>query len=61
MEMKTDDAPFYLAVSNVKSDSGKPWFKKAPVGVNKLNTLMKAMAQRAGLGPNFKTTATEKL
>ena len=38
-EMKTDDAPFYLAVNNVKSGSCKPsWFKKGPVGVNKLNT-----------------------
>ena len=43
-----------LVVNNVKSGSGKPWFKKAPVGV-KLNTLMKTMAQTAGLGPNFKT------
>ena len=44
--MKTDNAPFYLAVNNVKSDSSKPWFKKAPVGVNKLNTVMKTMAQK---------------
>ena len=35
-EMKTDDAPFFLAVNNAKSGSGKPWFKKALVGVNKL-------------------------
>ena len=54
VEMKTDDAPFYLAVSNVKSGSGKPRLKKTPVGVNKLNTLMKTVAQKAGLGPNFK-------
>ena len=53
-EMKIDDAPFYLAVNNVISGSGKPWLKKAPVGGNKLNTLMKTMAQNAGLGPNFK-------
>ena len=59
-EMKTDDAPFYLAVNNVKSGSGKPWFKKAPVGVNKLNTLMKTMAQKAGLGPNFKNHSGRK-
>ena len=38
VEVKRDDTPFYLAVNNVKSGSGKPWFKKAPVGVNKLNT-----------------------
>ena len=59
-EMKTDDAPFYLAVNNVKSGSGKPWFKKSPVGVNKLNTLMKTMAQKAGLGPNFKNHSGRK-
>ena len=59
-EMKTDDAPFYLAVNNVKSSFGKLWFKKAPVGVNKLNTLMKTMAQKAGLGPNFKNHSRRK-
>ena len=57
-EMKTDDAPFYLAVNNVKSGSGKPWFKKAPVGVN--NTLMKRMIQKAGLGQNFKNHSGRK-
>ena len=59
-EMKTDNTPFYLAVNNVKSGSGKPWFKKAPVDVNKLNTLMKTMAQKAGLGPNFKNHSGRK-
>ena len=59
-EMKTDDALFYSAVNNVKSGSGKPWFKNAPVGVNKLNTLMKTMAQKAGLGPNFKNHSGRK-
>ena len=60
-ELKTDDAPFYLAVNDVKSGSAKPWFRKAPVGVNKLNTLMKTMAQKAELGQTSKTTAAEKL
>lgn len=59
-EMKTDDAPFYLAVNSVKSASGKPWFKKAPVGVNKLNTLMKTKAQSGGLGPIFKNHSGKK-
>ena len=59
-EMKTDDAPFYLAVKNVKSGFGKPWFKKAPVGVNKHNTLMKTMALKAELGPNFKNHSGRK-
>jgi len=52
--MKIDDAPIYLAVTNIKSGSGKPWFKKIPVGVNKLNRLMTTMAQKAELGPNLK-------
>ena len=59
-EMNTDDAPFYLAVNKVKSGSGRRWFKKAPVGVNKLKTLMKTMAQKAGLGPNFKNHSGRK-
>jgi len=58
--MKTDDAPFYLAVNSIKSGSCKPWFKKAPVGLNKLNTLMKTMALKTGLGPNFKNHSGRK-
>ena len=49
-----------LGSKHVISGSGKPWFKKAPVGVNKLNTLMKTMAQKAGLGPNFKNHSGRK-
>lgn len=30
------------------------WSKKAAIGVNKLNSLMKTMAEKAGLGPNVK-------
>ena len=44
------------SINNVKSGSGKPWFKKAPVGVNKPNTLTKTMAQKAGLGPKKQTS-----
>ena len=58
--IKTNDAPFYLAVNNVKSGSVKPWFKKAQVGVNKLNTLMKTMAPKAGLRPIFKNHSGRK-
>ena len=36
-EMKNNDALFYLAVDNVRSSSGKPLFKKAPVGVKNAN------------------------
>ena len=59
--MKSEDAPFYLAVNNVKTGSGKPWFKKAPVGVKKLNTFMKTVAKKTGLGPNFKNHSGRKI
>jgi len=36
------------------------FFKKAPVGANKLNTLMKTMAQKAELGPNIKNHSGRK-
>ena len=46
-----DDSPFYLAVNNLKAESlqTKEWFKANPVGINKLNCLMKTMAQKAGI------------
>ena len=48
-KMNEDDSPFYLAVNNnLKAESlqTKEWFK---VGINKLNGLMKTMAQKAGI------------
>jgi len=50
-EMNQDDAPFYLAVNNLKADSlaRKSWFKSGTVGVNKLNGLVKTMVQKAGI------------
>ena len=51
-KMNEDDSPFYLAVNNnVKAESlqTKEWFKVGPVGINKLNGLMKTMAQKAGI------------
>ena len=48
--MNSNDSPFYLAVNlNKMPNSSKPWFKPAPVAVNKLNSLMKTMALKAGL------------
>ena len=45
-QMNFDEAPFYLVVNNIKTDSldKKPWFKQSPVGVNKLNSIMKVMS-----------------
>ena len=60
-EMNDKDAPFYLAVNKCKSpDSSKPWFKKSAVGINKLNSLMKTMSEKAGLGPNLKNHSGRK-
>ena len=48
--MNSEDSPFYLAVNLTKmANSSKPWLKAAPVGVNKLNSVMKTIAQKAGL------------
>ena len=45
-----DDAAFYLGIKYTRKDSSKKiWFKAAPMGVNKLNTLMKTMALKANI------------
>ena len=47
-----DESPFYLAVNNtLKAESHQTgeWSKDAPVGINKLNSLMKTMAKKAGI------------
>ena len=49
-QMKADDSPFYLAINYTRvANSSKPWFKAMPMGSNKLNSLMKTMAEKAGL------------
>ena len=49
-DMNNKDSPFYLAINHTRNPaSGKPWFKSAPMGVNKLNALLKIMAQKAEL------------
>jgi len=49
-KMNGPDAPFYIAVNNVKSKSTeKCWFKCNAVGINKLGSLMKEMSSKAGL------------
>ena len=50
--MNEDDSSFYLAVNNnLKAESlqTKDCFKVGPVGINKLNSLMSSMAQKAGI------------
>ena len=45
--MQTVEAPYYLGINHSK-DSSKCWFKASPMGVNKLTSLMKTMAGKAG-------------
>ena len=57
--MKTDDSPFYLAVNNLQpsSLSIRASFKAQPIGVNKLNSLLKDMVNEARLGLENKRLA----
>ena len=51
-QVKSNDSPFYLAINYTRvANSSKPWFKAAPMGSNKLNSLMKTVAEKAGLNP----------
>ena len=45
--MQTVEALYYLGI-NPSKDSSKCWFKASPMGVNKLTSLMKTMAVKAG-------------
>ena len=59
--MNTDEAPFYLAINHCKKPlSDKLWFKKSALGANALNSLMKRMAEKAGLGPNISNHSERK-
>ena len=46
--MLTTKAPLYLSI-NYSKDSGRCWFEVSAMNVNKLNSLMKTMANKAGL------------
>ena len=52
--MLKPDSPFYLAVNYFKTEGelkseGSKWFKSQPMGVNKLNSLMKEMTETVGI------------
>ena len=53
-ETVVDGSPFYLTRDNLSNEklalSNAKWFKPQPMGVNKLNTLMRDCAKAAGLG-----------
>ena len=57
--MNKADAPFYLGVNHTtkkKKNYDKSWFKANAMGVKKLNSQMKTMAEKAGLD-NFHPTS----
>ena len=45
--MQSVEAPYYLGINHSKVSS-KCWFKASPIGVNKLTSLMKTIAGKAG-------------
>lgn len=60
-QTSSPNSPFYLAVNHCHSQEisheyCKPWFKVQPMGVNKLNSLMKDCAVKAGIGANKRIT-----
>ena len=59
-ETLVDEAPFYLSINHVSSEKlalpQTKWFKPQPMGVNKLNSLMKDCASAAGIGANKRIT-----
>ena len=60
-EMNEPDSPFYLAANVINNGSMRPWFKASPLGVNKLNSIMKVMAMKAGLtNPNLTNHSVRK-
>ena len=47
--------PFYIAATAVHQPSPRDiWFKRNPVGINKLGSMMKWMCKQAGLNPDKK-------
>ena len=47
------DHPFYIAANTVNlPEPGDLWFRRNPIGINKLGSMMKRLVTRAGLDPN---------
>ena len=53
--MLTTEAPFYLSF-NYSKDSSRCWFKANAMDVNKLKSLMKTKANKAGLDKKRRLT-----
>ncbi|XP_077990940.1 uncharacterized protein KIAA1958-like [Glandiceps talaboti] len=60
-QMKCEDYPFYIGIEYNKSIlQNGIWFKNQPIGVNKLNTIMKSMAKSAGLSDKLSNHSARK-
>ena len=64
--MLEPDSSFYLSVNYFKTETrasveGKNWFKAQPMGVNKLNSIMKDMTQAAGISGKTKHSGRKTL
>lgn len=57
-----DENHFYLATmpESVVSDSGKFWFKKQPIGIQKLGNLLKTAAKKAKIEKNLTNHSARK-
>ena len=47
--MMEPESPFFLSVANQMPKPGQAWFKKQPIGINKLYGIMKEMKSDAGI------------
>ena len=54
--MMDSDSPFYLGINRTTNPTEKPWFKASAMGVSKLNSLMKTMADKAGFDEKRRLT-----
>ena len=53
--MCIEGTPFYIAINNMRSNPGNrsTWFKKGPLGKNRLGNMMQDMAKEAGIEGKF--------
>lgn len=53
-----DDSPFYIAVKAKTPTKTTDWYKKQPLGVNKLSSFGRSMVEAAGISDGRKLTNT---
>lgn len=55
-EMLDTESPFFLATASKHPTAQEPWYKRQPVGINKLYGIMKTMMKEAGVQTDSKLT-----